>query len=158
MTGCGVTVSATRASTPGSSSKTRAPTVEAPVEQGAEPARVSLVLRRATSVPAPSWRRPVGDLGAPSPLAVDVDGFDRDSGTEGFLEQVDAFDDEAALVLARTAAPHQAPQPLDPLVPVGETAQQPPRVYGRSPVTPCTYASCVPLTSASTATPRIRRG
>ena len=40
----------------------------------------------------------------------------------GLFQQVDPFDDEAPFLLARTAAPQEAPQPLDPLVPVGEGA------------------------------------
>ena len=38
------------------------------------------------------------------------------------VEQVDALDYEPALILTRTAAPYQAPQPLDPLVPIGKAA------------------------------------
>ena len=57
-----------------------------------------------------------------APFPVHVDGFDAGLRLERFFEQVDTLDDEASFVFTRTAAPYKAPQPLDPLVPVGKAA------------------------------------
>ena len=48
----------------------------------------------------------------------------RHAGLQRLLEQVGALDDEAAFVGPGTAPAHQAPQPLDPLVPVGQAASK----------------------------------
>ena len=98
-TGWGVTVSATRSSTPGARSKTRAPRRRASSTtadtSGCEPARSS-TNTASTGAPASSALR----------------------------EQLDPFDDEGPFRAAHTAPRQQPPQALDPLVPEGERSGQ----------------------------------
>ena len=56
------------------------------------------------------------------PIPVHKDSLDARPRPKRFFQQVDTLDDETPFLPTRTAAPYQAPQPLDPLVPIGKAA------------------------------------